>query len=49
VDCQGFSISGARREEDDKLKVLRQFGPNIEGSSVFSRFETELEILLDIL
>jgi HD-like signal output (HDOD) protein len=49
VDCQGFSISGARREEEDKLKVLRQFGPNIEGSSVFSRFETELEILLDIL
>jgi HD-like signal output (HDOD) protein len=49
VDCQGFSISGARREEDDKLRLLRQFGLGIEDSTVFTRFENELEILLDIL
>jgi len=49
VDCQGFSISGARRQEEDKLRLLRQFGPGIEDSTVLARFENELEILLDIL
>jgi HD-like signal output (HDOD) protein len=49
VDCQGYSISGAPREEDDKLKVLRQFGPGLEDTTMLSRFESELEILLDIL
>src|SRR5579864_7134363 len=49
VDCQGFSISGARREEEDKLRLLRQFGPAIEDATVLARFENELEILLDIL
>jgi len=49
VDCQGFSISGAHREEDDKLAILRQLGPGFEDSSVLSRFDSELEILLDIL
>jgi HD-like signal output (HDOD) protein len=49
VDCQGFSISGTRREEDDKFRLLRQFGLGIEDSTVFTRFENELEILLDIL
>jgi HD-like signal output (HDOD) protein len=49
VDCQGFSISGAPREEDDKLRLLRQFGPAIEDSIVSSRFQSEIEILLDIL
>jgi len=49
VDCQGFSISGARREEEDKLRLLRQFGLGMEDSNVLSRFENELEILLDIL
>lgn len=49
VDCQGFSISGARRQEDDKLRLLRQFGLGAEDSTVLARFENELEILLDIL
>jgi len=49
VDCQGFSISGARREEDDKLRLLRQFGLGADDSNVLARFENELEILLDIL
>jgi len=49
VDCHGFSISGARRQEDDKLRVLRQFDPGFEDSGVLARFESELEILLDIL
>jgi HD-like signal output (HDOD) protein len=49
VDCQGFSISGAHKEEDDKLRILRQFGPVFEDSGVLERFESELEILLDIL
>jgi HD-like signal output (HDOD) protein len=49
VDCQGFSISGARREEDDKLRLLHQFGLGIDDATVFTRFENELEILLDIL
>jgi HD-like signal output (HDOD) protein len=49
VDCQGYSISGAPREEDDKLKVLRQIGPGLEDTAMLSRFESELEILLDIL
>jgi HD-like signal output (HDOD) protein len=48
VDCQGFSISGAHRKDDDKLGVLRQFGLG-EDSMLFTRFQTELEILLDIL
>ena len=48
VDCRGFSISGAAREEDDKLRLLRQFGPGLEDC-VFARFQNELEILLDIL
>jgi hypothetical protein len=49
VDCQGFSISGARREDEDKLKLLHQFGLGVDDTTVFSRFENELEILLDIL
>ena len=50
VDCQGFSISGARREEEaDKLRLLHQFGLGLENSGFFTRFENELEILLDIL
>ena len=48
VDCQGFSISGAPREEGDKLRLLCQFGPGLEDS-IFTRFQNELEILLDIL
>jgi HD-like signal output (HDOD) protein len=49
VDCQGFSISGVRREEDDQLRLLRQFGPGIDDAMVLARFQNELEILLDIL
>ena len=49
VDCQGLSISGAPREEDDKLRMLRQFGFGADDTAVLSRFENELEILLDIL
>ena len=49
VDCQGYSISGAAREEEDKLRPLRQFGEDIVDSAVFNRFENELEIMLDIL
>jgi HD-like signal output (HDOD) protein len=49
VDCQGFSISGARREEEDKLRLLRQFGPGMDDTIVLARFQSELEILLDIL
>jgi len=48
VDCQGFSISGAHREEEDKFQALRQLGPDIENS-IFTRFQNELEILLEIL
>lgn len=48
VDCQGYSISGARREED-QFHALRQFGPAIDDSLVLDRFQAELEILLDIL
>jgi HD-like signal output (HDOD) protein len=49
VNCQGFSIGGAPREEDDKLRLLRQFGLGIDDEAVLTRFENELEILLDIL
>lgn len=49
VDCQGFSISGGRREVDDKLGRLRQFGLGIDDTCVLARFQDELEILLDIL
>ena len=49
VDCQGFSISGVMREEEDPFRPLRQFSPSFEDSTVFARFQNELEILLDIL
>jgi HD-like signal output (HDOD) protein len=49
VDCQGYSISGVPRKEEDKLQPLRQFGEDIVDAAVFTRFQSELEILLDIL
>ena len=49
VDCQGFSISGAPRNDDSSAQLLRQFGPGFEDSTIFSRFHNELEVLLDIL
>lgn len=49
VDCQGFSISGAPRQEDDQLRLVRQLSPGLEDSMVFTQFRNELEILLDIL
>ncbi len=49
VDCQGFSISGASRNDEEQAQLLRQLGPGFEDSLIFSRFHHELEILLDIL
>jgi len=49
VDCQGYSISGAPRDEKDKLQALRQFDSDIVDATVFTQFQSELEILLDIV
>lgn len=49
VDCQGFSIDGAGKEVPDKAGLLSQFNLGIDDTLVFARFQSELEILLNIL
>ncbi len=48
VDCNGFSISGACRD-DDKTRPLHELGLAIEDSGLFAKFHDELEVLLNIL